>query len=121
MKIYVSHKRGPAQNDLYSLLKSVKGHEFILPHESNSELFDSKNLFQNKQCDLVLAEVSEPSTGQGIELGWASMLMIPIICVYRKGSCPANSLRSISATLIEYDGYDSLKTYLENTKDAMPQ
>jgi hypothetical protein len=34
-------------------------------------------------CDLVVAEVSVPSLGVGYELGWASALGKPVLCLYR--------------------------------------
>jgi hypothetical protein len=49
-----------------------------------------------------LAEVSYPSTGQGIELGWANVYGTPIICFYRHGSDPAKSLQEVSQNVIEY-------------------
>lgn len=60
-------------------------HEIILPHEKDHEQFSSKSLFQSG-CDLMVAEVSWPSTGLGIELGWADMYKIPIVFLHRKGA-----------------------------------
>lgn len=34
-------------------------------------------------CDLVVAEVSVPSLGVGYELGWATALNKPVLCLYR--------------------------------------
>ncbi|MDX9786096.1 MAG: nucleoside 2-deoxyribosyltransferase [Desulfobacterales bacterium] len=34
-------------------------------------------------CDLVVAEVSIPSLGVGYELGWATALQKPVLCLYR--------------------------------------
>jgi len=73
------------------LYKFIRGseidqkHEIILPHEKNDEQFSSKKLFESG-CDLMVAEVSWPSTGLGIELGWADMHKIPIVFLYRKGA-----------------------------------
>jgi hypothetical protein len=35
-------------------------------------------------CDLVVAEVTVPSLGVGYELGWASALKKPVLCLYRR-------------------------------------
>jgi len=35
------------------------------------------------QCDLVVAEVTTPSLGVGYELGWATALKKPVLCLYR--------------------------------------
>ena len=55
-----------------------------------------------KDSDLFIAEVSFPSTGLGIELGWADSFHKPIICIYSKGSQPSASLKTISRNFIEY-------------------
>jgi nucleoside 2-deoxyribosyltransferase len=34
-------------------------------------------------CDLVVAEVTTPSLGVGYELGWATALKKPVLCLYR--------------------------------------
>ena len=43
-------------------------------------------------CDLVVAEVTTPSLGVGYELGWATALKKPVLCLYRTTSgaipCP---------------------------------
>lgn len=41
---------------------------------------DMKWLFS---CDLVIAEVTSPSLGVGYELGWATSLGKPVLCLYR--------------------------------------
>ena len=104
MKIYVSHSRSfDYKKDLYDVLEnSGLNLEFIFPHKDSEEAFDSKSLFQNKQCDLILAEGSYQATGQGIELGWANILGFKIVTIYKEGSHLSNSLRKISVEVIEY-------------------
>lgn len=34
-------------------------------------------------CDIVVAEVTAPSLGVGYELGWATSLKKPVLCLYR--------------------------------------
>ena len=34
-------------------------------------------------CDIVVAEVTAPSLGVGYELGWATVLKKPVLCLYR--------------------------------------
>ncbi len=108
MRIYVSHKRTEDNPQFYDL--KILDHNFIFPHEVSQQSFNTKELFQNKSCDLVLAEVSEPSTGQGIELGWANLLGIPVLCVYKTGSKISNSLKQVTKNFIEYDGIEDLQT-----------
>lgn len=86
MTIYISHSKNfDYQNELYYPLKSlVEKYDFIFPHENGDKGMISKKIFQEKKCDIVLAEASFPATGEGIELGWANAYNIPIICVHKK-------------------------------------
>lgn len=106
MKIYVSHlRRGNYEEELYKTLlasKLAEKHIFIFPHSKSKKPFNTKELFKNKLCDLVLAEISYPATGQGIELGWANMFNIPIYCIYKKGQDVSGSALSIATKSIEY-------------------
>ncbi len=110
MKIYVSHSRNfDFKSELYQLLEnSGLDCDFIFPHKDSEEAYDSKSLFQSKQCDLVLAEGTYQSTGQGIELGWANIFGMEIIAVYKKGSHLSHSLKNISKEVIEYVDADDL-------------
>ena len=45
-------------------------------------------------CDLVVAEVTAPSLGVGYELGWATALKKPVLCLHRTTS---------GATLVRHD------------------
>lgn len=57
-----------------------------------------------------MAEVSYPSTVQGIELGWADAKNVPIICIYRKDLRPSGALKAVSNTFIEYtDSQEMIK------------
>jgi hypothetical protein len=59
---------------------------------------------------MVVAEVSLPSTGQGIELGLASASGVPIACFYKTGTRPSNSLHFVTDIIIEYsDAQDFVK------------
>jgi len=120
MKIYVSHSRlFDFKSDLYEPLKnSGIDAEFIFPHKNSDEPFDSKRLFESKGCDLVLAEGSYQSTGQGIELGWANLLGIKIISMYKSGTRISNSQKMISETVIEYDNEADMIEKLKIKYDA---
>ncbi|MEK7605685.1 MAG: hypothetical protein AAB478_04180 [Patescibacteria group bacterium] len=107
MKIYISHNRKQFnyKKELYEPLKNSqlsKDHIFIFPHDNNPQSFNAKDLFQNKGCDLVIAEVSYPATGQGIELAWANMYQIPIVCIYKQGSDISGSLSFITSKFLMY-------------------
>ena len=104
MKIYVGHsKRFDFKKDLYEPLRKSnlnENNEIIFPHERGDEPLNSKKII--KECKLMIAEVSYPSTGLGVELGWASDNKIPIICIYKKGSKIAGSLKIITNLFLEY-------------------
>lgn len=116
MKIYVSHSKNfDYKKDLYDVLENSNlGHDFILPHKDSDIPFNTKDLLENKKCDLVLAEVSYPATGQGIELGWADIYKIPVVCIYKKDSKISSSLKVISDKFIEYEDSNDLVTKLKN-------
>ncbi len=117
MKIYVSHSRlFDYKSDLYEPLKNsiLNGtHQFILPHDISQESYPSKKLFTDKGCDLILAEVSFPSTGQGIELGWANILGVKIVGVYKKGSKISSSLNEVTKDFIVYENREELVNKLQ--------
>ncbi|NTW75931.1 MAG: inositol monophosphatase [Candidatus Moranbacteria bacterium] len=115
MRIYVSHSRSfDYENELYAPIRahfSRGTHEFILPHENGSDK-DLKTVLST--CDLVLAEVSFPATGVGIELGRAEAAGIRIVCVYRTGSTPSSSIRRITDDIQEYDSTEALLLVLRD-------
>ena len=106
MKIYLSHARNETyKEELYNPIRQSilnEQFEFILPHENADTPFNSREVFSQKQCDLVLAEVSQAATGQGIELGWADANGIPIVCIHKKGSKLSGSLIIVCDEFIEY-------------------
>ncbi len=103
MKIYVSHSRElDFVNELYKPIRESElndQHEFFLPHENDWSVNFKEIL---KDLDLVVAEVSFPSTGEGIELGWAEMMDVPIVCIYKEGAKISGSLKYICKTFISY-------------------
>lgn len=61
-----------------------------------------------KNADLIFAEVSYPSTGQGIELGWADMMGKNIIYFYKSGTKPSGALSNLTKNMIEYKDQEDL-------------
>ena len=86
-------------------------YEIMLPHRDEDKPFSSKEFL--KSCDLMIAEVSHPSTGLGIELGWADFLKVDIICIYKTGSKISNSIKTITDKFIEYNNSDEMIALLE--------
>jgi hypothetical protein len=109
MQLYLAHSSGyDYKTELYEPLKKslAKEHDIFFPHDEHDDGVNSKNVIPG--CDAVLAEVSYPSTGQGIELGWADAANVPIICFYRTGAKISSALRFISGTIVEYDTIDDM-------------
>jgi hypothetical protein len=109
MKIYFGHSKDfDFKNELYKPIREsvLNGeHEILFPHETD-EFFNSKNRIKNS--DLMIAEVSYPATGLGIELGWAEMLKTPVLCVYKKGYKISGSLKVVTKDFIEYESAEDL-------------
>lgn len=110
MNVYFGHSSGLEYEHLYNRIRDSAledRNEIILPHEESEKLFDSKTFLREK-CDLFVAEVSETSTGLGIELGWANLYNVPIICVYQEETNPSSSLKAVTDTFEIYKNKDQL-------------
>jgi hypothetical protein len=112
MKIYIGHsKELNFKDDLYLPIRESQlnsEHEIILPHKIYQEASDFVTKDIIKTCDVMVAEVSFPATGLGIELGWANAFERPIICIYRKGSKISGSLKVVCKNFIEYTDKEDL-------------
>jgi len=109
MRIFVSHSRNynyvdnlydPLQNSQLSLK-----HEILLPHKNDNNI-STKDIIKNS--DLLIAETSFSSTGQGIELGWANLFKVPVICIYKEGVSPPKSLKFITKRFISYKSEEDM-------------
>lgn len=115
MKIYVCHSSSfDYKTELYEpLMRELSTtHEIILPHELETGL-NSKDII--KTCDVVLAEVSFPSTGQGIELGWADAAGVPIICIHKSDAKPSQALHHIAGSFNSYTNSNNLRIVVKET------
>lgn len=110
MKIYVAHSSGfDFRNKLYDPIRKSqlnKDHQITLPHQKSAKTQNSFRVIQ--KSDLVIAEVSYPSTGLGIELGWANILKVPTVGIYKKGAKVSSSLQIIIQEFIEYSAPDQM-------------
>jgi hypothetical protein len=117
MNIYVGHSSSINFEDrLYRPLEKSKisdRYNLVFPHKDDKQIFDSKR-FLREECDLFVAEVSEASTGLGIELGWADMLEVPVLAVHREKSEYSNSIKAVADEIEAYSGTDELINIIEN-------
>jgi hypothetical protein len=119
MKIYVCHSSVfDYKKELYEPIRHSElnnNYEFIFPHETNDQFINSKEIIP--QCDLIISEVSYPSTGMGIELGWADKDNRQILFIHKKGLKVSKSLKTVSFDFIEYidsgDLIGKLKLFME--------
>lgn len=115
MNIYVAHSsKFDYIKKLYEPMKNAKSlsmHNFFFPHDEANRFVKTREIIKN--YDLVIAEVSLPATGLGIELGWADYSNTPILCIYEKGAKFSSSLKFITNNFIEYDDSEDLIEKIE--------
>ena len=121
MKIYISHssKYFDYINKIYNPIKRSNLNQentFFFPHDDNNKVINTKDVIS--KYDLIIAEVSLPATGQGIELGWADYAKTSILCIYKKGVQISSSLKFITNDFIEYendiDMINKIDNYIKN-------
>ena len=104
MKILVVHATNSNfREELYKPLRESslnKDHHIHLPQEHGRETITKEFI---KSCNLIIAECTFPSTGQGIELGWADIYNIPILCVSKKETLPSRVLHYVTSNFIVYE------------------
>lgn len=117
MRIYVGHSSSmDFEEKIYKPIRDSelnKRHEVVLPHEDSDELFDSRSFFE-EGCDLFVAEVSQASTGLGIEMGWADQLDVEILCVHSEEVEPSGSIRAVTDNVRTYSDRDELVEVIES-------
>lgn len=110
--VYVGHARSfDYQKELYAPLQQLALEwphvNLMLPHASE-KFIDSRALFEKGQCALFIAEISHASTGLGMELAYASVFNVPIVCLYKNGAPVNASIRSLNAPVHGYLNQDEL-------------
>jgi len=101
MKVYLAHSSNCDYiNNIYKpILADPELSKIItLPH-MEKDYMHNRNYYED--FDLVIAEVSNPSTGLGIELGFFYDEKKPIYCIYRGDY--SKSLEAITNNIIEYN------------------
>lgn len=121
--IYIAHSREfDYENELYQPIRSAKQlpqKDIILPHESTNNSNHDRTFYNN--LELLIAEVSYPATGLGIELGWASDSKVPIVCLYQSGKRYSGSLHAVTDQFYEYHNAQELIQIIENLYKKLKQ
>ncbi|NMC36344.1 hypothetical protein GYA49_04840 [Candidatus Beckwithbacteria bacterium] len=116
MKIYLVHAKDlDYQKILYKpIIDSELWQKYIwtLPYLKSNKTKHSKEII--KEAELIVAEVSLPSTGMGIELGWAEMFGKLILCLHQTSSQPSRSLYKITDNFIAYSNSQEMLKKLED-------
>jgi hypothetical protein len=114
MRIYVCHSRH--SNFLLELYDPIKSsplattHEFHFPYDNK----EAKSKDVIKESNLLIAEVTLPGTGLGIEIGWADSFGVPILCISKKGSIISNSLAYVTNDFFDYaDSHELIEKLTE--------
>jgi len=119
MKIYLAHATSfDYKKELYEPLRKSKlnkMYEIIMPHENTTELFNSKDFFKSDIKNIIIAEISYPKIGLGIELGWANAFGNKIICIYKKDAKLSNSVKVVTKNIIAYENAEDLIDKLNET------
>ena len=114
-QIYLAHSSNyDFQGGLYKPIKSshlMSMYEFIFLLDKPDNLPNTKELV--KSYSAVIAEMSYPSTGAGIEIGWADALRIPIIFIHNELYNPPPYLKTMSPHIIKYDKSTEIPLLLE--------
>ncbi len=101
MKIYFSGAISAGRDNLPIYQHVVErlqsqGHNVLSAHVADLQVLDRekdvppRTVFDRDvawidECDVMIAEVSTPSTGVGYEYGYAIQIGKPVLCVYRSG------------------------------------
>jgi len=109
MKIYIAHSRDfDYINELYLPLKNsdiFKEYDVILPHDGDNYKH-GRDFY--KSIDLVIAEVSFPSTGLGIELGFLYDDNKPIYCIHQGDKKISSSISVVASNINAYSNLDEM-------------
>jgi nucleoside 2-deoxyribosyltransferase len=82
----------------------------------NDRYIHDRDLAWLSSCDLVVAEVTTPSLGVGYELGWATVLGKPVLCLYQTTSGrPLSAMIAGSPGIqtVAYSSLDEAKTIMK--------
>jgi hypothetical protein len=89
----------------------MSDYDFIFLLDTPNYLPNTKELI--KTYSAVIAEMSYPSTGAGIEIGWADAFNIPIIFIHNELYSPPPYLKTMSPYIVKYEKPEEIPILLE--------
>ena len=124
MKLYVTGAVTTASENSMKKYKAIKTAFAHLFNEINTPLDTSKFTGTNeerfnkatsdiKEASIIIADVSNPSSGQGMELMLAHMLNIPVICVAEKGKKVSGLIYGAFKEVFFFSSIEELIIYLD--------
>lgn len=109
MKIFLAHASAfDFRAKLYVPLRASAlntEHELLLPEEAG-ETWNTKDVIESS--NVLVLDASAPSTGAGIEAGWAHAAGVPVIVIREKGSAPSTVVSFIAQGEFEYENAGDL-------------
>ncbi|MDB5195507.1 MAG: hypothetical protein JWO84_691 [Parcubacteria group bacterium] len=114
MKIYIAHASGHGfKEEMYGPIRSSTlnaAHEINLPQEGPIEEITREMI---ATCDAVVADVSHPSLGVGIEMGWANAAGVPVIAMLAAGTTVSFSIDNAVTERFEYSSPEEMLATFE--------
>ncbi len=114
-QIYIGHSSDiDFQTELYEPIRNAdfyKNHSFIFPHDQGTIINNPKELYA--AVDVFVAEVSEPSTGLGIELGWCQAAGTKIVCIHKRDKQPSSALTAVCSDFRSYSTQEEMICAIE--------
>jgi len=98
--------------------KGINSYVFEVGGEP-TEIFNT-DYSQLKSCDLIIADVSEPSHGVGLEIGISYCLNLKRIFLLEKGKQVTKIIQGMPNTIIiEYENLKDLKNKISSALDGI--
>ena len=113
-----------AKLPLLPIIKTIikeKGIEpFVFHIGTNSKEIFKRDMHLVKSCQLIVAEVSEPSHGVGIELGVGYCMGHSLILLHEKGKKISRLAKGLpNAIILEYKNIEDLKKKLNSALEKL--
>jgi hypothetical protein len=123
MTVFIIHSTEfDYQKEVYDpIRKSKLGKDYtiLLPFETENMPYEIKQFFKSGKCDVLIAECSYPSIGIGLEIGWANMSGIKIVCINKKGSLASAALKMVSDYFLEYKDKKDMINQIERALKSL--